>query len=235
MLGYNLVKRDPALAAAMGAFKNKAGADFGGDFGDDYGDDMGLDAGGDFGLSPGDEYGDDVGAARRAKPHPVHVAKVWNAHAKGQAIKQKRAMLLNPNKGSDLKVEAYKFSISIVSTTSGTAPVLGTAAALTGTGQPDVNFRPMRVMLNVPSVALVLVNEIKVGNVSGTVGGISDGFEYSPLAVNTQMSLPMMTPSTKATFLGSWTSFVPPGFVGTSAFTLVMSFVGWATMDPGGF
>lgn len=239
MNGKNLVRRDPALAALMGAMPR--GSDFGSDFGDDFGDfgDFGDDFGDDYGDDAmGDDFGeaamgDDFGAAAMVRrPAPATMAKAYATLKKRNARRSKRALLLDPNAGSELKVERYSFSVNIVDPATGLPPVLGTSSSLSGTNTPDTHIKPSRIVLNVPMPALVLVNEIKVGNVAGTVGGIGDGYEYNANGMGIGVSLPRMTPSTKASFLGAFTTFVPPGYTPAAAFPLVMSIKGASTLAP---
>jgi hypothetical protein len=231
--GNALIRRDPAAAALMGAMPR--GSDFGHDFSADFGD---------FGSAMGDEYGDDMSddtdygtdfGARRApaaRPHPAALVAAHKHMMKKNARKNSRALLLDPNMDSELKVERYSFSVNVTDPATGLPPVLGTSSSLSGTNTPDTHIKPSRITLNVPTPALVLVNEIKVGNVAGTVGGIGDGFEYSVLGVGIGVTLPRMTPSTKASFLGAFTTFVPPGFVPGNSFPLVMTIKGASTLAP---
>lgn len=245
MKGIELMRRDPAAAALMGALPG--GSDFGmsrrgaprhsavvgSDFGDDFGE-FGDEFGDDMGDDMGDDYGDDFGAGApaRGRPSPAAMAKAYATLKRRNARRTKRALLLDPNMGSELKIERYSFSVNITDPATGLPPVLGTSSSLSGTNTPDTHFKPERAVMNVASVGLVLVNEIKVGNVAGTVGGIGDGFEYSALGVGVSLSLPRMTPSTKASFLGAFTTFVPPGFVPGNAYPLVITFKGPSTLAP---
>ena len=237
--GKQLIRRDPAAAALMGAMPR--GSDFGHDFSADFGDfgqgAMGADFG-DFGDAMGDDYGADSYSAdfgaRRAPhaPNPAAMARAYGQMQQRNARKKSRALLLDPNMDSELKVERYSFSVNITDPATGLPPVLGTSSSLSGTNTPDTHIKPSRIVLNVPSVALVLVNEIKVGNVAGTVGGIGDAFEYNSNGVGIGVTLPRMTPSTKASFLGAFTTFVPPGFVPGNSFPLVMTIKGASTLAP---
>ena len=218
----NLAMRDPALAAIMGALpgsESDFGADYG-SFGDDDDDDVGYDFGDDD-----DDFGAD--AKGLMKPTKRAMAKAWVKLASKKKSAGKREMLLNPNRDSTLKVERYSFSVN-------QALVLGVASAIVATNTPDTWIRPERIIMNAPSPAFVTVSEIKVGNVSGTVGGVGDAFEYSSLGVGVELDLPLMSPSTKATILGNYTGFVPPGFVGGAAFLFAGSLKGPATISPTG-
>jgi hypothetical protein len=133
-------------------------------------------------------------------------------------------MLLEPNKGSAIKVERYTFSVN-------QALVLGVALGLTTmTGQPDTNIRPQRVTMNAPTPGFCSITELKVANVSVTVGGIADAFQFSAIAVGQTLDMPTLSPANRATVLGAYTGFVPPGFVGGSAYLFTASFTGPASI-----
>lgn len=228
-----LALRDPAAAVLLGAI---AGADFGSepsDFGAEFGDDWGADFGSvfsptDFGEDFGADFGDDFGAAAAAltvpKPTPQVMANMYVASMKKKAKTDKRKNLLEPNAGSAAKVERYSFAVS-------QAITIGTGVAMNVTGSPDVDIRPQRVVCNVPTPAFVFLSLIKVANVTVTVGpGVEDAFDYSAIAVGTMLDLPTLTPANRATVQGTYTGFIPPGYVnGTSSF-FVTSFKGWASI-----
>jgi len=235
-----LAMRDPALAALMGAIGGN-GADFGSDFGADYGADYGDEMAGDtlYGEDmAGDFYGDfgafgafgaAAAAARAPAAHGVNPAMMalWKKHAAVQKHTQTRVGLLKPNGSSLVKVEGYSFSINQ------TIAALGTPQALLLTGNPQVDIRPIRVTMNAPSVGFATITDIKVSNVSATVGTTGDAFKYSILGVGAHMKLPMLTPAIPATVTGNYTGFLPPGFVGGSAFLFEACFEGPAILAGG--
>lgn len=231
-----LALRDPAQAALFGVIA-LAGSNFGGDsdfgaeFGDDddYGAEFGDDD--DYGAEFGDDdYGADFGAARK----PVKVKRpanqsqlvaLWkNVHAK-KAMAKRREMLLEPNKGSAVKIEKYTFTLS-------QAITLGTAAAFTTlTGQPDTSIRPQRLTCNAPAPMFAFLQEIKVANVSVSVGsGLEDAYNYNANGVGQSLDMPTLSPANRATILGSYTGFVPPGFVGGTAVYFSASMKGPASI-----
>jgi hypothetical protein len=224
----------------MGAIASP-GSDFGGEFGDEYGDDVGDDDyGDDYGYEFGDEYGDDVGAyefgaaapaaarggvriARPLAPPPALAAKMWAAVRKSNNRTASRTRLIEPNRGSKVKIERYAFSINA-------ALVLGVASPIVASGQPDTNIRPQRVTMNAPANGFALINEIKVANVSVTVGGIEDAFDYNALGVGQSLDMPTLTPANRASVLGNYTGFVPPGYVGGGGYVFAVSFKGPASI-----
>ncbi len=233
-----LALRDPAAAILLGsvmmASPNQPAAAFGDDYGDDAGDDYGDDYGDEYGgFDFGDEYGGyDFGAApapaaavrRHARRVPPAAAmKAWHAMKKQSANTSRRARLIEPNHGSRIKIERYAFAVNA-------ALILGAAGAINATGQPDTNIRPQRVTMNAPAPGFITVTEIKVANVSTTVGGVQDAFDYNALGVGQSLDMPTLTPANRATVLGNYTGFVPPGFVGGQAFTFAASFKGPASI-----
>jgi hypothetical protein len=220
--------RDPALAALLGALPGSnfgTESDFGAEFGDDVGDDMGDDMGDDYGAEFGDDYGAEFGAAALTKPSPQAALAAWRALRAKRGMTQHRGRLLEPNKGSAVKVERYAFTIS-------QAITLGVATAFTTlTGQPDTTIRPQRVTMNAPTPMFAFIQEIKVANVSVTVGsGLEDAFNYNANGVGASLDMPTLSPANRATVLGAYTGFVPPGFVGGTPVNFSVSFRGPASI-----
>jgi hypothetical protein len=212
-----------ALAAFMGVVGGQSdfGGDFGGDFGDDFDGDFGADFG-DFGTF-GDDYGFGADAPAAA---PIQVAKAVSFYKKAAAAHahgMTRKRLLNPNEGSSVKIERYAFNLS-------TTLTLGVVFTLNITGQPDYEIRPQRVIMNAPAPGFVVINEIKMANVSVTSGGSEDAFGYSAQAQGSELDMPTLTPANRATVLGGYTGFVPPGYVGGNAFLFSASFRGPANL-----
>ncbi len=224
-----LAMRDPALAALMGAVGNNS-SDFGtedsnefdADFGVEFGDDYGVEFAGypNFAADP-------VGAATDHPFAPQNQAQtlaMWNQARQEAAMTASRARILEPNKGSKVKIERYAFSVNA-------NLVLGTASpGFTASGQPDTNIRPQRVTMNAPGYGFVQVTEIKVANVSVTVGGIDDAYNYNANGVGQSLDMPTLSPSNRATVAGNYTGYVPPGFVGGTAYLFVASFKGPASV-----
>jgi hypothetical protein len=230
-----LAARDPATLAVLGLAASTFGSQFAGEFSADYGDDTGVDFGDDYGdddiaASIGAEFGDDVGAAvaarvraRRPAANPAALT-AWKKQNAMQAKTQRRASILEPNKGSAVKVERYSFPIS-------QAITIGVGVALALTGSPDVNIRPQRVTMNAPCQMFAFVAEIKVANVSVTVGGgYEDAFDYNANGVGQSLDMPTLSPANRASVLGNYTGLVPPGMVLGFASFFTVSFKGPASV-----
>lgn len=229
-----LAARDPAVLAVLGlaatSFGSRFAGEFGADFGDDYGDDVGDDYGDDISAAIGAEFGDEVGAAvarrvaaKRPAANPAALA-AWQKQRAMAAKTQRRASILEPNKGSSVKVERYSFPIS-------QAITIGTGVALALTGSPDVNIRPQRVTMNAPIQMFAFVAEIKVANVSVTVGGgFEDAYDYNANGVGQSLDMPTLSPANRASVLGSYSGLIPPGMVVGFASYFTVSFKGPASV-----
>lgn len=234
-----LAMRDPAAAALFGVMGSDFGnesepellvgaADFGGDFGDDEYDggfaavDMGVDFGAD--ISFGADAVAPAAAAAAAHGATPQGRAIIAQHMQKQQHRNSRAMLLEPNKYSDLKVERYTFSATA------TITALGTAGALSGSNAPDVNFRPQRATTNVVSPGMVTLTDVRVANVSFTVGGLIDAWQWNANAVGQHLDVPTLTPANKVTFAGSYTGLVPSPLSGTGSYLFVLSFTGPASI-----
>jgi hypothetical protein len=225
----DLAMRDPALAALMGIHN---GSDFGADFGQESGDGFG------WGYAPG-QFGQEgaipsQAMARPAPPmmqqHPAfhpsnagRAAELWDREHSRRWSRDRREYLLDPNKGSDIKVERYSFGLNQQLT-------LATTVGLDLTNQPDTTIRPQRVLMNAPSPGFCSITEIKVANVSVFVGVAEDAYFYSALAVGVHLDMPTLTPANRATVLGTYSGAVPAGFTGGSSFLFCAAFQGPATI-----
>lgn len=216
-----LALRDPANAALFGVIASAPVSRNGSDFGND--DEHGFGFGDDYGE---DDYGDDDAGADA--PSHAALARLGHHHHKKMKKGNKRRHLLDPNADSSVKVERYAFTLS-------QAITLGTSVAFTTlTGQPDTKIRPQRVVMNAPGPMFAFIQEIKVANVSVTVGtGLEDAFNYNANGVGQSLDMPTLEPSNKATVLGSYTGAIPPGFVGGTSTFFSVTFKGPSTMAGG--
>jgi hypothetical protein len=226
-----LAMRDPALAAFTGAI---SGADFGSDAG--FGDEYGYDADDEMGF--GDDYG--FGAAAAAAKHPAvahalarrptqqQAAAAWHKMNAMHAVGKSRKMLLDPNADSSVKVEKYTFSLA-------QALTIGTSASLDSnmSQSPSTAFRPQVMTANVPAPGFVLATGIAVANVLTAIGGTTDLWNYAGSSWGRDLDFPTLDPSQKLTITGSYTGFIPPGYLSGASFTLSVSFNGPAVLAGG--
>lgn len=231
-----LALRDPAAMAMLGLI-GAQGADFGNDFvdaGAEFGAEFGY---GDFSpmgndgtdLMVGAEFGDDsdwgaeFGAAK-AGPSPAQLMALYRKELAKAKNTNKRASLLEPNKHSNVKVERYSFGLS-------QAITIGTAVAISLSGNPSVDIRPQRICTNVPGPNFAFLSLIQVANVVVTVGpGVEDANDYAADAVGTILDLPTLSTQTPARVTGNYLGFVPSAYVVGSASFFTTSFKGWANI-----
>lgn len=229
----SLSRRDPAAAVLLGAIsgtdfgverRQQGRSDFGVDFGAEFGNEAnpwGHDPGYNFGF---DHYGAEGQPIAVPKPTPAAMMSAWNAQVQNHIANRKREVLLEPNKGASAKVERYAFPIS-------QAITIGTPVAINLQGNPSVNIRPQRVVMNAPSPNYVYLTLIQVANVVVTVGpGVQDAWDYAAEAVGTSLDLPTLTPANQARVQGNYLGFIPPGYTNGAASFFVASFLGWASI-----
>lgn len=220
-----LALRDPALALLVGAigesdFGIEDESDFGADF--EFGDDYGFEFGDDYGA----EINQALAAATPAPAIAPSKAAIMQAWSRIQAEKQqttRRAMLLEPNKNSRIKVERYTFAVN-------QTLALGTPEALDMDNSPDVNIRPQRVTANAPVPGFATLSDIKVANVSVGVGGTLDAFQFNANGVGQTLDMPTLSPANKARVTGNYTGLTPTGYTAAAAFEMVVSFTGPASV-----
>jgi len=217
-----LSQRDPAMAALMGGIANN-GADFGADFGYDTRTDFGNDIAADIAAEFGDEVAQAVttSLARRAgggavENHPV----VRQAHHTMRRIQEMqmhthhRAMLLDPNKYSTIKVEEYELPMHQVIT-------IGTLATFTDLSTtPQTEFKPTALVCNAPIPGFAFIQDIKAANVSASVSNfVTDAYNYNANATRSRIHLPRLLPQTTVSITGQYTGAIPPGVLaGTSSY-----------------
>ncbi len=247
-----LAMRDPALAALLGV-TGQPGADFGVEFNaanfgleDDGRAAFGVDDFGEFGMdvhtgqasfngSFSNDFGTDPGPMPSAPmanlaPTPAAMQAAWT-HYKGavaqRSLSAQRERILNPNKGSDVQIERYYFSINQTLT-------LGTTVAVSANGNPSTRMRPQRVTLNCPVMGFITVDTLQVANVGVSVGGSADGYDFNANGVGQALDCPTLTPADKATVTGNYTGVVPPGYVQLASYKMCMSFKGPSVVAGGG-
>lgn len=213
-----LALRDPAMAALMGVIPS---ADFGAEFGDDEEE--------DYGAEFGDDDDDDYGAAAiqlKSMPSNSQLQQMWKAKAVSARRRRHRTLLLNPNRGSAVKIEKYILSLSDEIT-------IGTGSAVSLESSPDCTFRPQRFTMVVPTPGFVTITDIKMANVSINIGsGLIDAFQFNANGVGQQMDLPTLTPANRARVTGAYTGFLG-GFPDDTVFLLSATFIGPSSLAGG--
>jgi hypothetical protein len=200
------------------------GADFGDDYGNDFGDDYGSDFGDEVAAEIAAEFGAEAGAAVQtalAARAPAAMTRAstpaiqaFNKMRAVQARSARRGMLLDPNKGSTVKVENYELPMS-------EAIVIGTSQPFTALSTtPQTEFKPNGLVTNAPQPGFAFLQDIKAANVSASVSNfVTDAYNYNANATRSTIHLPKLLPQTTVSITGSYTGAVPPGiFAGTPSF-----------------
>jgi hypothetical protein len=214
----DLAMRDPAMAALMGTM---GGSDFGRDFpfAGDYSDEFGLEA-------PPAAPAVSAVVPRHPAFHPANhgaVMQMWEGQHHRHGRRMSREILLDPNAGSSTKVERYSFSLSA-------GLVLGTAAGIVTTQSPETTIRGQRVVMNAPAPGFVLVNDLKVANLSVIIGDVEDAWVYNANGVGVMLDMPTLEPSNRASFFGTYSGYTPPGYTITQPYTFTVTLQGPSTM-----
>jgi hypothetical protein len=162
--------------------------------------------------------------------HPMHpnnwgrTMEVIARHHHREERSVHRELVLEPNKGSDVKIERYSFPLAQNLT-------LGTASALAMTGTPAVYIRSQRVMTNAPAYGFVFLTGINTGNVGALVGAVGeDAAGYNAGAFDAHLDLPTLAPGIPMVVTGSYTGFVPATYTSSNAFLFTISFRGPSSM-----
>lgn len=234
-----LAARDPAIALLVGAM---SGVNFGHEApppGPQYSSANPLGApvpeyaqfGNDMGFGSGVSAYDpsmNIGFGAHHPAHPHHAAH-GHPHAHHMDATAARTLLLDPNRGSTVKVERYSFSFS-----PDDPLVLGTASALgTFTEQPSASIRGQRVVMNSPQEGFVTMTALQIANVNVFIGGIEDAFTYSARSNGVMLDLPRLDTQNRATASGDYSGFLPPGFTATADFPFIVTLQGPATLAGG--
>lgn len=128
----------------------------------------------------------------------VRTIKSGLSKAELKARREARALLLEPNKYSDLKVEIYEFGLNY-------EVVLGTASEFGMCNSPDTNFRISQLVANVTQPGMFYIRDFRVANVSCTIGGSIDAYNLKDLRAD----FPTLTPANKVSASVYYTGLIP--------------------------
>lgn len=123
--------------------------------------------------------------------------RIW-----GQVRTLQRRLVLEPNMGSRVLVEEYVFALNH-------SVVLGVPTEFEMVDSPDVTIRVQSIRANVDASGLFVFRDLRVANVSTTVGGEIDAAQFNRWS---QIDWPTMTPFNKARASVRYTSKIPAGF-----------------------
>ncbi len=212
----SLVLRDPAMAAIMGD-AYKAQPDFGADYGmvgTSIADATALAARGQY--APAEQLDIDASAL-------IHDQRLAHHLMEQRRHTEERLALLNPNGLSTEKIERYTFSVEQL-------VVLGAAEGLAMTNSPLTDIKPDRLIFNAPCYNFALINTVQVGNTSVIIGGSEDAFNYTNVAVDVRLGMPLCRTSSRILVGGVYNGLAPSPFTAGNEYTFVGTFHGWARM-----
>ena len=150
----------------------------------------------------------------------------WKKMHSRQGRQNRRLEILDPNVGISTKIERYTFSVNDAS-----GPIdtdLGPAKVFLS-GQPATSVRAQRLIVNVPCPGFVYYADIKVANLSITIGAQGDAWEFNSGAQNSMLDAPTMTPALSLSFAGSYTGLAPAPY-GSFEYTLAAAVQGPSTI-----
>ena len=136
---------------------------------------------------------------------------------------EERLALLNPNGLSTEKIERYTFSVEQL-------VVLGAPEGLAMTNSPLTDIKPDRLIFNAPCYNFALINTVQVGNTSVIIGGSEDAFNYTNVAVDVRLGMPLCRTSSRILVGGVYSGLAPSPFSAGNEYTFVGTFHGWARM-----
>jgi hypothetical protein len=134
-----------------------------------------------------------------------------------------RLRLLYPNGRSLEKIERYTFSVE-------QEIVLGAPEGLAMTNSPLTDIKPDRLIFNAPCYNFALINTVQIGNTSVIIGGSEDAFNYTNVAVQVTLGMPMLKTSSRALVGGQYGGLAPAPFTAGNEYNFVATFHGWARM-----
>ncbi len=124
---------------------------------------------------------------------------------------------IDPN--AEFSQDRYSFGV-------GQHIVLGTPCGITVADSPATPIKTDKISINAPCPGFVEVHNLQFGLLSVTVGGTEDASHYSADAQLPKLKLPWLMPWSRATFCGSYTGMVPPGYKEGQKFFLSVRFDG---------
>ncbi len=214
----SLALRDPAMAAIYGLGGQ---ADFGADLADyrspvweSRHDANALAERGQFGTAA--RLDSDASAIQMEERLARHLRQQ-------QSRTEERLALLDPNAGSSVKIGHYTFSVQ-------QTVVLSAAEGLSMTNSPLTDIKPERLIFNVPCFQFALISVVQIGNTSVIIGGSEDAANYTNVAVDVKLSMPLLRTSSRALVGGEYTGLSPAPFTPGNEYTIIATFHGPAMM-----
>jgi hypothetical protein len=134
---------------------------------------------------------------------PLHDGSMKTRDPSRAARTEERRRLLDPNAGSDIKIETYQFCLA-------KKVALGVPCSFKISECPDVPFRITRLVAKVPR-GMFLIEDIRVANICGLIGSAPiDAAALEDLVVD----YPTITPANRVMLGVYYTGLVPGDLTG---------------------
>lgn len=154
--------------------------------------------------------------------------RVLGEHVRMQRATMERALLLDPNRYSTIKVYGYSFSLTV-------PLVMGTEKQyFEETLQPNSKIRPKRMVTNVEAPRMIELSSVQVANVNVLIGMEEDAYIYGPNSFGMYTEFPTLDTSTRATMTGSYSGYTPRDYTKDFPFKFVLTFQGPAALCGNG-
>lgn len=122
-------------------------------------------------------------------------------------ITKNREKILNPNKGSRLKLMEYELPLSQVIELGTPMFYMPNLISM----HPDTIIRPNRLVCNVPCSNFIYLADIKGANISVSISNaVTDAYNYKP-DNNNKLDFPLLTPANSISILAFYPGFIPEG------------------------
>jgi len=223
---HDLVMRDPALAAILG-LSHVAQADFGaeGRLGQAWSSRELANLDAEHGAFQNARQLDiDASMLRRADSESTMERHLAAKLARQRDATAERLALLDPNAHSLEKIGKYTFSVN-------QTIVFGASEGLSMTNSPTTDIKPERLIFNAPCFGFATISGVQIGNTSVIIGGSEDAGNYTNVAVDVSLSMPLLPTSNRAIVTGEYTGLTPAPFSAGTDYLFIGTFHGHARMS----
>lgn len=174
-------------------------------------------------VKPYEPEGASVSYEGAPLPPQNAMQRAWLAIQEQKGITHKRSLVLEPNRGSRLKIQRYNFNISETF-------VIGTEQGFQIALTPAVTFRPQRVTSNAPCENFVLLSQLQVSTVNAIIGGLADAWQFNANGQGQELDLPTVGPEISVSIAGTYLGTATPQFAPTQKYVFIVGINGPATL-----
>ena len=121
---------------------------------------------------------------------------------KVEQTKAKKQLLEDEVTDKGEKIARYTFSLEKTF-------ILGEAQPFDMVNSPLCDIKPDRCIFNAPCYNFATIHTLAIGNTSVIIGGCEDAFNYSNVAVDVHLNMPLCTTNMRAMVSGYYTGCAP--------------------------